>query len=137
MEFDLKKNKRNYLELTKKFASQHNKYQEWLKETELERTVIEKRNLKKEEKKARKKAKKEQTAGKRENNASEESEHVVETGFRSNEPEENNGVNFTCTICAKLCDIVELSTKSGDGNYMKVSLRSMMHARLVMWKMIV
>ena len=62
--------------------------------------------------KAKKKAKKEQSADKREQKASEESEHVVETGFRSDAPEENNGVNFTCTIYAKHCDIVELGTKS-------------------------
>ena len=85
LEFDLKKIKRDYLELTKKVSSQHNEYQE----SELERTVVEKRNLKKEEKKAKKKTKKEQKAGKREQKV------------------------------------------------LKVSLRSIMHAILVLLKMIV
>ena len=32
--------------------------------------------------------------------------------FICDEREENNGSNFTCTICAKFCDISELSAKS-------------------------
>ena len=111
LEFDLKKSKRDYLELTKKVACQHNEYQEKLKEIELDRTVVEKRNFKKEEKKAKKQAKREQKTSEREQKAN-ESEHVVETEFRCDEREENNGVNFTCTICAKFCDIIELSAKS-------------------------
>ena len=50
----------------------------------------------------KKKAKREQKA----------SECEIEAEFRSDEREENNGVNFTCTICAKCCDIAELSAKS-------------------------
>ena len=104
LEFETKKIKRDYLELSKKVASQHYEYQKNIKELNVERSVIENRNLKKEEKRAKKKANKEQKAR--------ESELVTEVEFRSDEREENNGVNFTCTICAKFCDIAELSSKS-------------------------
>ena len=104
LEFDLQKIKRDYIELSKKVAIQHNEYQEKIRELGIERTVVENRNVKKETKKAKKKAKREQKVC--------ESEHVAEVEFRSDEREENDGVNFTCTICAKLCDISELSAKS-------------------------
>ena len=62
LEFDNKKLKGDYLELSKKVASQYYEYQEKIKELSVERTAIEKRNLKKEEKRAKKKANKEQKA---------------------------------------------------------------------------
>ena len=74
-----------------------NKYQEEIKELKLDRTVIEKRDQKKEEKKARRKAKREQSDIKNE---------------LGRESEQNDGVNFTCTICANVLGISELSVKS-------------------------
>ena len=55
LEFDINKLKADYFELTKKVASQYNEYQEKVKELRLERTVVEKRNVKKEERKAKSK----------------------------------------------------------------------------------
>ena len=104
LEFDTKKIKGDYLELSKKVASQYNEYQEKIKELSVEKTVIDERNLKKEEKRAKKKTKREQMAR--------DSEVVTDVEFRSGEREENDGVNFTCTLCAKYCDITELSAKS-------------------------
>ena len=67
-------------------ASQYYEYQEKIKELSVERTVIEKRNLTKEEKRAKKKANKEQKAR--------DSEIDTEVEFRSDECEENNGVMY-------------------------------------------
>ena len=59
-EFEIRKLKRDYFELTKKVASQYNGYQDKVKELGIERTVVEERNRKKEEKKAKRRSKREQ-----------------------------------------------------------------------------
>ena len=107
LEADTKKIKSDYLELSKKVASQFSEYQVKIKELSVEKTVIENRKLKKEEKSAKKKAKKEQKAG-----ISEIDSKVEQVEFRCDDREENDGVNFTCTICAKFCDMADLSSKS-------------------------
>ena len=104
LEFDIKRLKGDYFELTQKVASQYNEYQEKIKELGSERTVVEERNLKKEEKKAKKKSRRDLKL--------KDSEKFSEVEIRSDECEQNNGIEFTCTICAKLCDIAELSSKS-------------------------
>jgi hypothetical protein len=105
LESDIRKLKKDYFELTKKVASQHNEYQEKIKELGFERTVVEERNIKKEAKKAKKKSKRELKV--------KDSENISEVEeLRCGDYEPNNGIEFNCTLCAKLCDIAELSSKS-------------------------
>ena len=104
LENDARKIKSDYLEVSKKVASQFSEYQEKVKELSEERIIIQNRKFKKEEKIARKKANKEKKA----NN----SEIVNKVELRCGDREENDGVNFACTICAQFCGIEELSSKS-------------------------
>ena len=39
-------------------------------------------------------------------------EKFAEVEIRSDDCQPNDGIDFTCTFCAKLCDITELSSKS-------------------------
>ena len=87
LEADTKKIKSDYLELSKKVATQFSEYQAKIKELGVEKTVIENRKLKKEEKSAKKKAKKEQKAG-----VSEIDTKVEQAEFRCDDREENDGV---------------------------------------------
>ena len=87
IEADTKKIKSDYLELSKKVATQFSEYQAKIKELGVEKTVIENRKLKKEEKSAKKKAKKEQKAG-----VSEIDTKVEQAEFRCDDREENDGV---------------------------------------------